>query len=106
GEHSESSYLPRRRRMTSALRRLGRVVVLSERRPSRASSWGAELDRLLAGRTLGVAFQPILERRQAGSRRCRWEISGTEALLRARAERRPALRPDKLLPVIARAGLM
>lgn len=92
--------------MSASLRRLGRVVLLSERRPARAASWGAELERLLAGRTLGVAFQPILRRQPAGAGDSRWQVCGTEALLRARADRRPALRPDKLLPVIARAGLL
>ena len=92
--------------MTTALRRLGRVVLLSERRAAKAATWGPELDRMLAGRTLGVAFQPILRRLSSGAHDSRWRIAGTEALLRARADRRPALRPDKLLPVIARAGLM
>ncbi len=92
--------------MTAALRRLGRVVLLSERRAAKSATWGPELERVLAGRTLGVAYQPILRQQTASGQGSRWCISGTEALLRARADRRPALRPDKLLPVIARAGLM
>jgi EAL domain-containing protein (putative c-di-GMP-specific phosphodiesterase class I) len=92
--------------MSAVPRRLGRVVVLSEGRVRHPGSWDPALDRVLAGRTLAVAFQPIVQRRRATDGRSRWDIVGAEALVRAHAERGSVLRPDKLLPIVERAGLM
>ena len=92
--------------MNAVPRRLGRVIVLSEGRPRRGASWDPALDRVLAGRTLSVAFQPILDQRRLDDGTTRWKIASTEALVRARGERGSMLRPDKFLPLIERAGLM
>lgn len=92
--------------MTALPRRLGRVVVLSEKRAERASGGAPDpaLEELLLGRTLGVAFQPILERcRTTGAG---WQVVTAEALVRAHGDGAAALRPDRLIPLIERAGLM
>jgi EAL domain-containing protein (putative c-di-GMP-specific phosphodiesterase class I) len=86
--------------MTAMPRRLGRVVVLSER-ASRGANAEPAFDGPLGGRTLAVHFQPMLARRGAA-----WRVDGAEALVRAYGDRRPALRPDRLLPAVERAGLM
>jgi EAL domain-containing protein (putative c-di-GMP-specific phosphodiesterase class I) len=86
--------------MTAMPRRLGRVVVLAER-SSRPSGAVTDFDGPLGGRTLGVQYQPILARRGDA-----WRVDGAEALVRAYADRRPVLRPDRLLPAIERAGLL
>ncbi len=92
--------------MSAVPRRLGQVIVLSEGRPSHGSRWDPALERVLAGRTLSVAFQPILKRQPAADGAARWRVASAEALVRASDGRGSTLRPDKLLPLIERAGLM
>jgi EAL domain-containing protein (putative c-di-GMP-specific phosphodiesterase class I) len=89
--------------MTAMPRRLGRVVVLSERRSERvdARRTAPGLEALLGDRTLGVHFQPIVTHVQGG-----WRATGAEALVRAYSPRGPVLRPDRLLPIVERAGLL
>ena len=92
--------------MSAVPRRLGRVVVLSEGRPRGSDRWDPALERVLAGRQLNVAFQPILKRHAPADGAARWRIASAEALIRASDGRGGSLRPDKLLPLIERAGLM
>lgn len=93
--------------MSALPRRLGRVVVLSEQRAARVAppTQDPALEELLLGRTLGVLFQPILERRRAHGGGA-WHVSAAEALVRAHGEGAGGLRPDRLLPIVERAGLM
>lgn len=91
--------------MSALPRRLGRVVVLSETRGTPQSPPDPALERVLAGRTLGVLFQPLLERR-GPDEASRWAVGGVEALVRAYGEHGGSLRLDRLLPVIESAGLM
>jgi EAL domain-containing protein (putative c-di-GMP-specific phosphodiesterase class I) len=86
-------------------RRLGRVVVLSERRGLRPNAAGSALDDLLGGRSLGVCYQPILARRVGADGIGRWRIDGAEALVRA-GDGGTVLRPAQFLPEVERAGLM
>lgn len=88
--------------MSAVPRRLGRVVVLSERRTERASVDPA-LSGAIGGRSIGVHFQPILARPHG---RGVWRVHGVEALVRAWSARGVPLRPDRFLPGIARAGLL
>lgn len=90
----------------TAPRKTGRVVMLSERRASRIDSGEPAMDGLLRGRTLGVHFQPMLERRRSVDGSVHWRISGAEALVRALGDRGAPLRPDQFLPLIERAGRM
>lgn len=91
--------------MTSVARRLGRVVTLNECRPSTEPSATEALSEVLSGRHLAVAYQPIVTRVPAGDHE-HWAIDAIEALVRARANNGCVLRPDRLLPAVARAGLM
>jgi len=91
--------------MSRMPRRLGRVVVLSERRGSRSDARRVSLDAVLGGRTLGVVYQPILERRLGADGIGRWRVEGAEALVRA-GDGGTTLRPGQFLPQIERAGLM
>jgi EAL domain-containing protein (putative c-di-GMP-specific phosphodiesterase class I) len=86
-------------------RRLGRVVVLSERRAPRRHAPGSALDNLLGSRSLGVFYQPILARRVGRDGIGRWRVVGAEALVRA-GDGGAVLRPAQFLPEIERAGLM
>ena len=86
-------------------RRLGRVVVLSERRGTRERRELPALDHLLGGRALGVSYQPILARRVGADGVSRWRVDAAEALVRAGAGG-TALRPGQFLPEVERAGLM
>jgi EAL domain-containing protein (putative c-di-GMP-specific phosphodiesterase class I) len=92
--------------MSAVPRRLGRVFVFSESRPRHTAHWDPALERVLAGRTLSVAYQPILTRRRCADGSTRWRVASAEALVRACDGRGSVLRPDKLLPLIERAGLM
>jgi EAL domain-containing protein (putative c-di-GMP-specific phosphodiesterase class I) len=92
--------------MSAEPRRLGRVIVLSESRPRQSAHWDPALDRILAGRKLSVAYQPILARHRAADGSARWRVASAEALIRACDGRGSLLRPDKLLPLVERAGLM
>jgi len=86
-------------------RRLGRVVVLAERRGLRANASGTALDNLLGGRSLGVYYQPILARRVGADGIGRWRVVGAEALVRA-GDGGTLLRPAQFLPEVERAGLL
>jgi EAL domain-containing protein (putative c-di-GMP-specific phosphodiesterase class I) len=83
-----------------------RKTTIAEHASERAAWWDPGLARILSGRALYVAFQPILKRRHIGDGWLRWEIVGAEALVSARGEGTSTLRPDKLLPLVERAGLM
>ncbi len=89
-------------------RRLGRVVVLSERRGLRRHVPSSALEQLLGGRALGVFYQPILARGVGSDGVSRWQVVGAEALVRAGGAcgAGTTLRPAQLLPAIERAGLM
>jgi EAL domain-containing protein (putative c-di-GMP-specific phosphodiesterase class I) len=84
--------------------RRGRVVILSERDRTAATP-AAALSRA-TGHTLGVLFQPIIAREHGRDGRCRWHYAGAEALLRAESARGLTVRPEQLLPLVERAGLM
>jgi EAL domain-containing protein (putative c-di-GMP-specific phosphodiesterase class I) len=81
-------------------RRRGRVVILAERDPAAAAIEHA------TGRRPGVLFQPIIAREPGADGVCRWRYAGAEALLRAASGRGLTIRPDQLLPLIERAGLL
>ncbi len=92
--------------MSGLHRRLGRVIVLSERRAPRPVAPATALEKLLGGRPLNVLYQPILARRLAADGVSRWQIAGVEALVRAGGSRGECLKPQQFLPLIERAGLM
>ena len=52
-----------------------------------------------------MLFQPIVERRRRAEG-LRWQAVGAEALVRAHSGHGTTLRPDKLLPLVQKAGLM
>ncbi len=79
------------------------VVLLSAREA--APTPAATLARA-TGRPLGVLFQPIITRESGADGLCRWSYAGAEALVRAESGRGLTVRPDQLLPVIERQGLM
>jgi diguanylate cyclase len=87
-------------------RRLGRVVVLSQRPVPPARAPGSSLERVLDGRALEVHYQPILARRVGADGIGHWRIDGAEALVRAGGGAGPLLHPARFLPAIERAGLM
>jgi EAL domain-containing protein (putative c-di-GMP-specific phosphodiesterase class I) len=89
--------------MTSTPRRLGRVVVMSERRTERPATAATDpaFDAVLGDRTLGVQFQPVVTLGREG-----WQASGAEALVRAYSLGGLVLRPERLLPAVERAGLL
>lgn len=91
--------------MSSVARRMGRVVTLAEPPCAAARTPFDLLAEVMAGRSLAVAFQPIVARVPAGDHE-HWQIDGIEALVRARAVNGSVLRPDRLLPAITRAGLL
>lgn len=82
------------------------VASVAQRLAERADRWDPGLARILSGRALTVAFQPILKRRHIGNGWMRWDIGGAEALVSAQGDGASTLRPDKLLPLVERAGLM
>jgi EAL domain-containing protein (putative c-di-GMP-specific phosphodiesterase class I) len=84
--------------------RRGRVVILAER--ERAAATPAAALRHATGHDLGVLFQPIIAREHDHEGLCRWHYAGAEALLRAGSARGLTVRPDQLLPLVERAGLM
>ncbi len=86
-------------------RRLGRVVVLSERRGQRGHGSIAAIDNLLGGRALSVCYQPILARHVGSDGIGLWRIAAAEALVRA-GDGGSSLRPAQFLPEVERAGLM
>jgi EAL domain-containing protein (putative c-di-GMP-specific phosphodiesterase class I) len=87
--------------------RRARVVIVSEceQRAPAAASPAAMLERA-TGRRFGVLFQPIIAREPDADGLCRWQYSGAEALVRAASGRGLTVRPDQLLPVVERCGLM
>ena len=91
--------------MSSIARRLGRVVTLADSPRTPVVSPVDALAEVMVGRNLAVAFQPIVARTPAGDHE-HWQVDGIEALVRARACNGSVLRPDRLLPAIARAGLL
>lgn len=90
----------------SIARRMGRVVLLSDRRPVRSAPEDPALDRVLGGKILAVAFQPIATRIRDRDGLSHWQITGVEALVRAYGDRAVPVRPEKFLPLLERAGLM
>ncbi len=84
--------------------RRGRVVILGEH--ERAAATPAATLARATGYELGVLFQPIIAREQDHEGRCRWRYAGAEALLRAESARGLTVRPEQLLPLVERAGLM
>jgi EAL domain-containing protein (putative c-di-GMP-specific phosphodiesterase class I) len=91
--------------MSAAPERLSRIIDLDAERRRRAAPAAHGLEAVLDGRRLGVAFQPIAMR-VVDNGELRWRMDGVEALVRAQAPARPILRPQRLLPIIERAGLM
>ncbi|HUO81050.1 MAG TPA: EAL domain-containing protein [Steroidobacteraceae bacterium] len=75
-----------------------------EREPAPATP-AAALERA-TGRRCGVLFQPIVVREPDGEGQCRWRYAGAEALLRAESGKGLSVRPDQLLPLIERAGML
>jgi len=105
-DHRRPRRVPGTRAVSTAPRKTGRVVMLSERRPARSEFCEPTIDGLLRGRTLGVHFQPIIERRRGADGAVHWRIAGAEALVRALGDRSAPMRPDQFLPLIERAGRM
>jgi EAL domain-containing protein (putative c-di-GMP-specific phosphodiesterase class I) len=91
-------------RGSEALERRARVVLLSAREPAAATP-AAALARA-TGRRFGVLFQPIVARERESDGLCRWQYAGAEALVRAESGKGLTVRPDQLLPVLERCGLM
>ncbi|MBS0374764.1 MAG: EAL domain-containing protein [Proteobacteria bacterium] len=84
--------------------RRARVVLLS-RRDALALSPATALERA-TGRRVGVVYQPIVAHGTTPDGHHPWFYVGAEALLRAETSRGLTVRPDQLLPVIERAGLL
>jgi EAL domain-containing protein (putative c-di-GMP-specific phosphodiesterase class I) len=94
------------RDVTALPRLVRRGAILPRHRQDRGVQWDPRFAKVVPGGSLGVAFQPILQRRHLDDGRLRWEIAAAEALVRAHDNHGAALRPDKLLPLLERAGLM
>jgi len=94
GDEERSGEPPRRRRL----------VIVAAREPGAV----APAARIAAatGRRPGVLFQPIIARESGADGLCRWRCAGAEALLRADGGRGLTVRPDELLPLLERAGLL
>jgi EAL domain-containing protein (putative c-di-GMP-specific phosphodiesterase class I) len=90
---------------SDARRRGGRVLLLSEREPLAVATPAAVLAQA-TGRRFGVLFQPIVAREPDAAGDCRWRYAGAEALVRAESCRGLTVRPDQLLPVLERCGLL
>jgi EAL domain-containing protein (putative c-di-GMP-specific phosphodiesterase class I) len=85
--------------------RRARVVILCERDTAPAATPAATLAHA-TGRRFGVLFQPIIAREADADGLSRWRYAGAEALVRAESGRGLTVRPDQLLPVLERCGLM